>query len=673
MSDLFVSTTSGEFILAVRTPTGVAEKRVETEDRIEGFFESFSQVAKEVPVSRFRRIFLDVGPGSFMGVKMGVVFARMLSQNLRIPIFPLKATDIMSKPSAGTTRRWVSPVFDSGNGFVYATLFEEGKKQEDDYMILLDEWLDFVDQLKEDILLRIRLAAAGEKKIKDRNFDYEKVGRGEFLKDMVSFAERKYIVSKIYQEVEPYYLNKIESAEKWEKKLGEEMEKIKHLREERDKILLDIDRLERIKVEKEDEISSLNELLEKKQSLQREIDKNMEEISILNAKRSAYEESLKEKETKIGELSRKAEKLEGKISELEEKIKKKQEYLEKLKNLPPEIPQEVELYLEQRDSLKKEVEELRAEKEKYTKELDEISSSRFEAVFERIRNEEKILEDVSKMREEKEEEIRQLSEELKKINAEKKEKEKAMSALTAQMEEISRKPSARTEEVTEEKSGSEFSPVSQPQASGPVAEEVREEVSAPKENEEDMRGEYHSDEGKSPEKFEVGEDVVLSSGKLPEVKLDNFRYSIRPFRISDLPKVMEIEESSFERPWRRQMFKEELSIPVSKLYTINGTFQRRGPAELMGYAVFWVVNEKAHIINFAVDPKQRRKGIAKVLLTEILKKSKSLGCKSAYLEVRVSATGCQRLFEWAGFVKKGVRKDYFGYPKEDAIIYERGL
>ncbi len=697
MSDLFVSTTFGDFVLAAKTPSGIVEKPVKDGDRIESFFKSFSQIAEEIPISQMRRIFLDIGPGSYIGVKVGVVFARVLSQNLRIPIFPVKATDIMGEAGPNFPKRWVSPVFDSGNGFVYATLFENGRKKEADYIIPLDEWLDFAEGFKGDMLLRIRLGEEAEAKVRERNFEYEKIARGAFLEKMVSLSAREIIASKIYQEVVPFYINRKDSAELWQRKLEGEMEKIRHLREERDKILIDIDRLERIKAEKEDEISSLNELLEKKQFLQREIEKSMEEISILNAKRAAYEESLKEKENMIAALSEKTGKMEDKIRELEEKIKQKQDYLEKLKNLPPEIPQEVELYLEQRDSLKKEVEELKAEKEKYTKELDEVSSSRFEEVFERIRNEEKILEDVSKMREEKEAELGKLSEELERINSEKKEKEAEIEEMNRKIEELNatvqEKPvekgsapefSAEEAEATDAVSENATEEPAQPEVPGEVSqEEIKEaEASEPEEgkpeeaaekSEEEKKAEEEPSAQPAEEKFEVAEEMPLKAGKIPEIKLENFRYSLRPFRMADLPKVMEIEEASFERPWRRQMFKEELSIPVSKLYTINGTFQDRAPIELMGYAVFWVVNEKAHIINFAVDPKERRKGVGKVMLVEILKKAKSLGCRSAYLEVRVSAKGCQKLFEWAGFVGKGVRKDYFGYPKEDGIIYERPL
>jgi len=41
--------------------------------------------------------------------------------------------------------------------------------------------------------------------------------------------------------------------------------------------------------------------------------------------------------------------------------------------------------------------------------------------------------------------------------------------------------------------------------------------------------------------------------------------------------------------------------------------------------------------------------------------------------VRVSSQAAHRLLEKAGFVKTAERKDYFGYPKEDAFIYERKL
>jgi len=204
------------------------------------------------------------------------------------------------------------------------------------------------------------------------------------------------------------------------------------------------------------------------------------------------------------------------------------------------------------------------------------------------------------------------------------------------------------------------------------AEEIIEEKDAPPEPEEPGEKETDKNEAAKVDEFKPGEKK-LSSSPLKEVSIDNLEYMVRPFRIKDLPDVMHIEEQSFERPWRRQMFKEELAIPVSKLYTFYGRWQRKDKTFLMGYAVFWIVSEKAHIINFAVAPDERNKGVGNCFLYEILKKAGGLGCKSAYLEVRASANYAHKMLEKSGFSKTSERKDYFGYPKEDAFIYERKL
>ena len=69
------------------------------------------------------------------------------------------------------------------------------------------------------------------------------------------------------------------------------------------------------------------------------------------------------------------------------------------------------------------------------------------------------------------------------------------------------------------------------------------------------------------------------------------------------------------------------------------------------------------ILNLAVDPAERRTGIARRLLADAL-----VDAKACFLEVRASNQAAIRLYESAGFAFAGRRSGYYQEPAEEAIV-----
>ena len=145
-------------------------------------------------------------------------------------------------------------------------------------------------------------------------------------------------------------------------------------------------------------------------------------------------------------------------------------------------------------------------------------------------------------------------------------------------------------------------------------------------------------------------------------------FFLRPMTESDLNAVMKIENANYNYPWTRQIFVD--CIRVGYVCHIC-EFDR----EIAGYCIMSTGASEAHILNLCIAEEQRRKGLARHLLTHMIKMARQKEVQNVYLEVRPSNTAAINLYDSLGFNEIGVRKDY--YPaedgREDAIILARSL
>ena len=136
----------------------------------------------------------------------------------------------------------------------------------------------------------------------------------------------------------------------------------------------------------------------------------------------------------------------------------------------------------------------------------------------------------------------------------------------------------------------------------------------------------------------------------------------------DLIAIERIERLSYSTPWSRRMFESELKKPTS---ICVGAFQQKPLSRLVGYLIASRYVDTWHIMNVAVDPQYRRRGIARCLLEEILALTSDVEMCGHTLEVRVSNSGAIRLYEEFGFVTRGLRHGYYIDNREDALVMWR--
>jgi ribosomal-protein-alanine N-acetyltransferase len=140
--------------------------------------------------------------------------------------------------------------------------------------------------------------------------------------------------------------------------------------------------------------------------------------------------------------------------------------------------------------------------------------------------------------------------------------------------------------------------------------------------------------------------------------------TICPMAETDLDQVMAIESASFPLPWLEQHFRDEInSVNASPLSAFDAD------GHLVGYICPMQVLDEGHILNVAVDPACRGKGVGRMLVQRVLDDCRLNGASFVSLEVRVSNAAAIFLYQQMGFVETGRRKRYYENG-EDAVMME---
>lgn len=139
---------------------------------------------------------------------------------------------------------------------------------------------------------------------------------------------------------------------------------------------------------------------------------------------------------------------------------------------------------------------------------------------------------------------------------------------------------------------------------------------------------------------------------------------IRPMTSADIPRVFEIDKASAalywpERSYHFEVEKNDSSRPLVAVDQDNN---------ILGFIVFWLIIDEAHLANFAVDPGFRRLGIGKALLHHGLKTCYENGARVSFLEVRAGNRPAIELYERSGYHTEGIRRQYYQDNHEDALL-----
>lgn len=136
--------------------------------------------------------------------------------------------------------------------------------------------------------------------------------------------------------------------------------------------------------------------------------------------------------------------------------------------------------------------------------------------------------------------------------------------------------------------------------------------------------------------------------------------------MADLDAVLTIEQASFATPWRREHFEHEVTAPHSF------PFVAEQGGVIVGYVCLMSLFEEAQILDVAVAPGQRGRGVARQLMDHARTVAREKGAELLALEVRSSNISALALYERCGFVRTGIRSRYYD-GVDDAVLMELGL
>ena len=137
---------------------------------------------------------------------------------------------------------------------------------------------------------------------------------------------------------------------------------------------------------------------------------------------------------------------------------------------------------------------------------------------------------------------------------------------------------------------------------------------------------------------------------------------IETMKPQHVAQVAHLETVCFHDPWSEKSIGDELTNDLALwLVAVENDM-------VIGYVGSQTVLGWTDIMNVAVHPDHRRKGVAEGLIRELMGKLRENSCECLTLEVRASNAGAIALYEKLGFGEVGRRKNYYRNPKEDALI-----
>lgn len=132
----------------------------------------------------------------------------------------------------------------------------------------------------------------------------------------------------------------------------------------------------------------------------------------------------------------------------------------------------------------------------------------------------------------------------------------------------------------------------------------------------------------------------------------------------DMSEVLEIEKNSFEFPWSEEDF-----IRCLRQRNCIGMVAEHED-RVVGFMIYELHRNQLHVVNFAVRPDVRRRGIGTQMVEKLKGKLSQQRRNRVVLEIRETNLAAQLFFRNTDFRAISVLRDYYEDTTEDAYVMQ---
>lgn len=143
----------------------------------------------------------------------------------------------------------------------------------------------------------------------------------------------------------------------------------------------------------------------------------------------------------------------------------------------------------------------------------------------------------------------------------------------------------------------------------------------------------------------------------------------------DIEDIVRLEERIFSTPWSETSLREALSDGYLLAALREKTDCMQDTVHnVLGYAVLDMrIRGEAELLRIAVRPENRGRGCASALMEYLISSAGKSHADRIMLEVRAANATAIALYGKYGFTVDGIRKGYYRFPSEDAVLMSLNL
>ena len=136
--------------------------------------------------------------------------------------------------------------------------------------------------------------------------------------------------------------------------------------------------------------------------------------------------------------------------------------------------------------------------------------------------------------------------------------------------------------------------------------------------------------------------------------------------IKHLNECVNLDQKSLNGLWSNSQWERELTDPKRICLGITELKTKK----LLGLCSAWLVIDELQITFLAIHPMHQRKGIGRFLLSDLIKRSKSLQTNHIQLEVKNNNEPAKAFYKSMGFKTVGNRSNFYK-DGSDALILKK--